>query len=444
MIDETEPIILEGEDQGEVEQISADGPRRLVCEPRDLSIRELFSQEQEGELQLQPEFQRFYVFDDAKASRLVESVLMGVPLPLVYLAEESDATYSVIDGQQRLTSFFRFLRNDFRLSHLTILCEQNSKYFRDLPADLQRGIRNSAIRCIIVKRESDPDIKFEIFERLNTGSVKLNDQELRNCIYRGTFNKLLRDLAEDPDWLRLLGRSRPDNRMTDREMILRFFALYLDINQYQPPVKRFLNRAMDRRRQMTDNEAQQLRDVFRRTVTMVWSVFGDKAFKRYEPGYDSRPDGNWGRETRLNMALFDVVMTSFTRYDQRDIVPHADVVREALVDLMATDRDFTEAITLGTSDRNRLMTRMDIWNNRLREVLQNPQSEPRLFSRQFRQQLFDNSPQCSLCQQLISSVDDAAVDHTTPYSLGGNTTAANGRLAHRYCNSARGNRPYPS
>jgi hypothetical protein len=140
------------------------------------------------------------------------------------------------------------------------------------------------------------------------------------------------------------------------------------------------------------------------------------------------------------MALFDTIMTSFTRYEQRDIIPHGDAIREALIDLMATNREFIDAITLGTSQRSRLSARVDIWNNRLRGVLSNPHSETRLFSRQFRQQLFDTDPECSICRQLVVSIDDAAVDHTLPYSFGGSTTPANGRLAHRYCNAARGNR----
>lgn len=438
-MEEPEPLEVEDDPEEEV-RIEVEGPRRLVSEPRDLSIRELFNQEQEGDLLLQPDFQRYYVFDDAKASRLIESVLMGVPLPLVYLSEEPNATYSVIDGQQRLTSFFRFIRNELRLRRLTILSEFNGKYFRDLPQDMQRTFRNGSIRCIIIKRESDPDIKFEIFERLNTGSVRLNDQELRNCIYRGRFNKLVADLAADPDWLRLLRRSEPDNRMVDREMILRFLALYLDFNLYQAPMKRFLNTAMRDRQHMTEAQAAQLRDVFRRAVLNVQTVFGDKAFIRYEPGHEGNPAGGWGRETRLNMALFDTVMLSFARYEQRDIVPYRDAIAEAFIDLMATNRTFIEAITEGTSQRNRLLNRVDIWNNRLREVLANPQSTPRLFSHSFRKELFERDPTCSLCSQQITTLDDAAVDHTVPYSIGGSTSPSNGRLAHRYCNAARGNR----
>ena len=440
MPEEFEPIVLEIDEEQASEDLNIQGTRRLVTEPRDLSIRELFSLEQEGDIQLQPEFQRFYVFDDNKASRLIESALMSVPLPLIYLSEEADAKLSVIDGQQRLTSFIRFLKNEFKLRGLTILNEYNRLSFRDLPDDMQRVLRSSTLRCIVIKRESNPDIKFEIFERLNTGSVKLNDQELRNCIYRGRFNALLRELSEDAEWLRLLGRAKADNRMVDREMILRFLALFLDFNLYQPPIKRFLNKAMDSRRQMTETQAQQLRDVFRRTVSMVYSVFGDKAFIRYEPGYEGSHNGAWGSETRLNMALFDAVMTSFALYEPRDIIPNADAVREALIDLMATDRAFSDAITLGTSTKERMLTRTQIWNNRLREVLNNPRSEPRLFTYAFRRQLFQDDPTCSICSQQIVSLDDAAVDHTLPYSLGGSTSPANGRLAHRFCNAARGNR----
>ena len=218
MPEEFEPIVLEIDEEQASEDLNIQGTRRLVTEPRDLSIRELFSLEQEGDIQLQPEFQRFYVFDDNKASRLIESALMSVPLPLIYLSEEADAKLSVIDGQQRLTSFIRFLKNEFKLRGLTILNEYNRLSFRDLPDDMQRVLRSSTLRCIVIKRESNPDIKFEIFERLNTGSVKLNDQELRNCIYRGRFNALLRELSEDAEWLRLLGRAKADNRMVDREI----------------------------------------------------------------------------------------------------------------------------------------------------------------------------------------------------------------------------------
>lgn len=136
MSDTYVPITLEEDTQEIDDSLDIEGSRRLVSEPRDLSIRELFTQEQDGDLMLQPDFQRYYVFDDAKASRLIESVLMSVPLPLIYLAEEPDAKFSVIDGQQRLTSFFRFLGNELRLRNLSILKEylqRSGRFLASLP-----------------------------------------------------------------------------------------------------------------------------------------------------------------------------------------------------------------------------------------------------------------------------------------------------------------------
>jgi len=218
---------LEFEDQEEEQPIEVlSKERRVYSDKADRSIFELYRQYQKGNLDLQPEFQRLQVWDNSKSSRLIESVLLEVPIPVIYLSEESDCKYSVIDGQQRLNAFFKFLENNLRLSGLTILAELNGKRFQDLPKNLQDKFENATIRIIEIRKESDPDVKFEIFERLNTGSVQLNAQELRNCIYRGRYNELLKELSGTKDFQFLLGLEKPHNRMQDRELILRFFAFY--------------------------------------------------------------------------------------------------------------------------------------------------------------------------------------------------------------------------
>lgn len=419
--------------------------RRIYPDFKDWSIGELHSRWKRGKLDLQPEFQRYYVFDRPKASRLVESILIEVPIPVVYLAEEAEFTYSVIDGQQRLTAFFQFFDNELELRGLNILTDLNGMHFRDLPEQRQNQFENGTIRCIIIKRESDPQIRFEIFERLNTGSVKLNDQELRNCIYRGPFNDLLRDLAENRDWQTLIGLKAPDKRMRDREMILRFFALYHDLLGYKPPMRHFLNREMERQRHATDRGIAEFSELFHKSVQLCLTVFGERAFKRFTVGDQQDPNGRW-EERRINMALFDVVMVGFTKYERRQVVPRSDAVFEALVELMAASQEFIDAITLGTSQRDRMDTRMRLWFNELAAVLGAPTSEPRLFTAQLKRQLFERgkkqgeNPLCALCGTQIRHIDDAAVDHIVPYSLGGPTDPSNARLAHRYCNWARGNR----
>lgn len=181
-----EELEFKGQEEQPTEIIPKE--RRVYSDKRDRSIFELYRQYQKGNLELRPEFQRLHVWDNSKSSRLIESVLWEVPIPVIYLSEESDSKYSVIDGQQRLNAFIKFLENNLRLSGLAILTELNGKRFQDMPKDLQDKFENATIRIIEIRKESNPDVRFDIFERLNTGAVQLNAQELRNCIYRGEYN----------------------------------------------------------------------------------------------------------------------------------------------------------------------------------------------------------------------------------------------------------------
>jgi hypothetical protein len=413
--------------------------RRVISQPKDYSIFELQRQHERGRLNLQPEFQRFYVWDDTKASRLIESVLLDVPIPTIYLVEESDGSYSVIDGQQRLNSFFRFLRNELRLRGLIVMSELIGKTFKDLPPAFQDKLEKATIHIIVINRESHPDIKFEIFERLNTGAVKLNDQELRNCIYRGEYNKLLEELSEDRDFLFLLGLDRPDKRMRDRELILRFFALYKATHlHYKPPMKSFLNKEMENHKDLAIDEKKEMRELFKKAVQLTKTVFGENAFKRFVAGSDRDPNGQW--ERKMNKALFDIVMFGFAKYDKHQIVPNSDAIREELIWLMTHDNEFIEAITIGTNDQPRVYTRFQKWINSLQQLLGSPKTEPRAFSRSFKEQLWRANSTCTICGQKIQLPDDAEVDHIDFYWRGGRTIPSNARLTHRYCNRARGGR----
>ncbi|MDI6904396.1 MAG: DUF262 domain-containing protein [Candidatus Bathyarchaeia archaeon] len=198
--------------------------RTVYADKLDLDVATLCNRVQTGDLVLQPEFQREYVWDDTKASRFIESILMQIPTPVIYLAEDKDGRRLTIDGHQRLRSVFRFWSNDFPLRNLTVFKELNGKKFKDLDKKYQRSLLNGVIRSILIRQESDDDVKFELFERLNTGSVHLNAQELRNCVYLGPYNDLIKDLASDRDFLFILGLKTPDKRMRDRELVLRFLG----------------------------------------------------------------------------------------------------------------------------------------------------------------------------------------------------------------------------
>lgn len=211
--------------------------RKVYTDQGDPEIDSLYRKWKDGDLNIQPDFQRGFVWDPIKASRLVESVLLDIPLPVIYLSQEKDGKEYVIDGQQRLTSLFSNIDGklpdpqlpygkDFKLTSLNVFTELNGSYFKDISKELQKKIRYYKIRTITFSKESEQELKFEVFERLNTGSVSLNDQELRNCIYRGKYNDLLWELSEDKTFRLLLGIKKPEKRMRDVELVLRFAAFY--------------------------------------------------------------------------------------------------------------------------------------------------------------------------------------------------------------------------
>src|SRR6266480_1644032 len=240
--------------------------REILTKAGDPEVRALHDKHKKGKLILQPDFQRRFVWDRKKSSRLIESVLLSVPLPIIYLSEQPDGKEYVIDGQQRLTSMFSFIDGkfpsgeDFRLIGLNAYRELNKSGFREISEQLQDKISHYTLRSVTLLKQSSADLKFEIFERLNTGSEPLNDQELRNCVYRGPYNRLLKDLAADSDFRSLLGLRGADRRLKDVELVLRFAAFFhATYLKYQPPMKRFFNNDMEKYQYLTDADASLLK-----------------------------------------------------------------------------------------------------------------------------------------------------------------------------------------
>ena len=439
--DETADLEIEGEEAPEEpEKLTVPASRRSVYSDKaDPTIRVLYDQWKEGDLVLQPDFQRQFVWDTTKSSRLIESLLLDLPLPTVYLAEEANGgktRTSVIDGQQRLTACFNFLDGKFGLRKLRVLDDLNGQFFKDLHDDLKGKVKKYPLRTITIRKESDENLKFELFERLNTGAMALNPQELRNCVYRGEYNSLVRSLSGDPDFRFLLGISRPEKRMRDVELVLRFAAFFhATYLRYQSPMKRFMNDDMQRFQNITKSDAEALREKFKDSVQLVRSLLGEHSFRRFTHGEEGSPDGYW--ENKVNLSLFDVLMGGFVEYPKSQVMSHLDAVREAYLDLLSSDAAFIDAIELSTSSVKMVRTRFEIWRKALEGILGSPTGNPRCFSRKLKEALYAGDPTCALCGQHIAEIDDAAVDHIKQYWQGGKTIPENARLSHRYCNDHR-------
>jgi hypothetical protein len=426
------------------EALELEGQQRvIVTRPSDPEIDSLYGKYKNGRLIVQPDFQRQFVWDQTKSSRLIESALLEIPLPVVYLVQDTEGKEQVIDGQQRLTAFFSFIDgyfpggSDFRLRNLKIFTELNGMHFSELSEAFQAKIKYCNIRTITFMSQSDSELKFEVFERLNTGAVSLNDQELRNCIYRGPYNEIIKKLSENDIFRKLLDLQDADKRMKDIELVLRFASFYhATYLNYQPPMRRFLNADMEHNQYISPEKAQDLENAFKKAVSLIHSIFGKHAFKRFYCGTKESPDGRW-EQKKFNSSLYDIMMWSFARVDKNSAMRNSDAIREAFIDIVANNEKFIDSIQRSTSSKQAVNVRFRAWEDSLQSILGQSANEPRCFSLEIKQHLFNANPTCQLCGNRIQDIDDAAVDHIEQYWRGGKTIPENARLAHRYCNSAR-------
>ena len=231
------------EPESDDEQQAADDDRPVVSKPADWTITSLREKWEGGLLQLQPNFQRQYVWwlKPELPSRLIKSILLEIPIPPLYFGRLGGGKLEVIDGQQRLTTLIEFVTNKFPLQRLTRMPSLNGQTFRELSTEHQEKIKDTPIRTVEINAGNNTELRYEIFERLNRGSMALNEQELRNCVYRGPFNILLSELEKDAKWRRVKGGEEPEPRFKEREMILRFSALANRVKFYKGNLKRFLN-----------------------------------------------------------------------------------------------------------------------------------------------------------------------------------------------------------
>jgi hypothetical protein len=440
--------VLEEEDQSISQEEESGEPLldkcRIFTDKSDPPVSGLYEKWKLGDLDLKPIFQRRPVWDPVRQSRLVESVMLEVPLPVIYLAETQDGREEVIDGQQRLTALFSFLDNKLELRGLKAIKVDSLKVdpqkptlFNNLNRAMQRQIRNYSIRTITFKKESDDHLRFEIFERLNTGAVPLNNQELRNCIYRGNYNDLLIELSRDSDYRWLMGLKTDEKRMRDVEYVLRFAAFYhATYLKYKPSMAHFLSEDMRKHQKISQEEEAKLRKAFKTSVTLIRSLLGENAFKRYYRGDTKSPHGRWETK-KFNASLYDILMYSFADADKNHVMANLDTIREALIVLMTENPEFIDSIELSTSAARIVQKRFDLWRLTLDAILAQAEKQPRCFSRDLKKELYNANPTCSLCNNRINDPDDAAVDHIEMYWLGGKTIPENARLTHRYCNWAR-------
>lgn len=339
-------------------------------------------------------------------------------------------------------SFFSFIDGkfpngkEFRLTGLKVLQELKTKNFKELDQQFQDKILYYKSRVITFTSDSDNQLKFEVFERLNTGSVSLNNQELRNCIYHGKYIDLLRELSKEEDFRYLLGLNAQEKRMGDIELVARFAAFYhVTYMKYKAPMKDFIDNDIRTYRDILDKDARELRSAFKNAISIIRSIFDKSAFKRYLRGDGEDHNGKW-LTRQFNKSLYDILMYSFATTPKNMVYNHLDALKEALLNLMTYDDGFINAIDKSTGSPDMVLRRFRIWEEHVEQII-GSKKESRCFSYKLKEESYGADPTCTICEQRIQAIDDAALDHIHQYWMGGKTIPENARLTHRYCNWSR-------
>jgi len=339
--------------------------RKLRTQPYDKSIIDLMGMLNRNEILLRPSFQRNAVWDNKRASLLIESIWLNIPIPQVFVSVEEDGMWNVIDGQQRLTSLKRFFDNEFKLRGLEVLSELNGTNYSSLEDKPQRLLHGGNIRIVAIHEDSHPDIKFDVFMRINQGAVQLNAQELRNCLYRGSLNDALHKMAENQNLLNILNLAKPHNRFKDVEMILRHFAVlessHDDFENYPGVMKSFLNTYMLNKRNTSQEEIDALFSSFEENISKVYEIFGNTSFRKWDEEAEEF-------DNKLNLSLMDCQMIAVEKYSMEIIQQYKSAILEKYKDVFRDPKnsDFFESITSGTSSKIRLIKRIDF----IREMFQ--------------------------------------------------------------------------
>jgi hypothetical protein len=334
-----------------------------------------------------------------------------------------------------LTTAFNFLDNKFRLSGMSVFHDLDGKLFKELPDQSKSQIEDAAITAFILSNRTSQDMLFTIFERINTGGVSLNEMEIRNCIFRGSLNDRIRSLAKNPVFLQAVNMRHLEERMQDRSLVLRFLAFYEQGHEKASSgLKAFLNRFFDAHRNASDSLLDEYENLFKRAMRSSVTVFGDAAFRLRRT--DKRGGGEWA--PRANASIFQVIATSFARYEHHQIVKNSDAIFEAYLDQLS-DNKWVDSVSKATGDFQNLRYAFENWSARLNLVMENSKQldTERTFSRALKEELYKQNETCTICGQRISSINDAALDHIEHYWVGGQTIPSNARLTHRTCNMKR-------
>jgi hypothetical protein len=323
-----------------------DFPFNITSYGADYTVDGLVKRLRDGAFEI-PDFQRLYVWPIKQASRFVESLLLGLPVPGIFVFRQENQRHIIVDGQQRLLTLRFFYDGTFNNAPF-ILQDVRSpwegKAYKDLSTEDRLRLDDSIIHTTVFRQDYPQESRrsvYEVFERINTGGMKLSPQEIRVCVNAGPFSKLLRKLNEIPEWRKIYGPKSV--RLKDEELVLRFLALLYRRASYKRPMKGFLDDFTEAFGSLPNNTDEEFTRAFEITIKSVIECLGERAF---------RP------QSALNAAVFDAVMLGMAERLRKGPIVNKEELRKQYEDLLS-DSEFQDAYVRATADEDRVTLRIN-------------------------------------------------------------------------------------
>lgn len=302
-----------------------------------------------GSFVMDPDFQRDFIWPKDKQSKLIESVLMRIPLPVFYLAEDEQGNMVVVDGLQRLSTFKLFFDNKLRLK-LPEHPDLDKKLFKELSPKLQNRVEDCNLILYVIDSKVPERARLNIFERVN-GGVPLTRQQMRNCLYMGQATRFLKEEVMSKEFLQATGNSLDSDTMRDREFVNRFLAFYLlPLADYKGDMDDFLAASLRTMNKMTREKVSELSHLFRRSLSNNYRAFGKHAFRKHSKGQEVRGI--------LNASLWDVMTTGLAAYELEVVDDKAEQLRDAFYSLLG-DPSFVASVTYSPNSTKNVRHRFD-------------------------------------------------------------------------------------
>lgn len=334
-------------------QSQLDANRRSVSfDSYDVTVRQLYDMISEDIIDVTPEYQRHFVWNQERQSQLIESILLGIPVPSLFMATNKDSTWEVIDGLQRLTTLVNFIGNTDIINKISEDCKPlqlkglekldtlNGLKFNEIPKSIQLMFMTRPIRITVLNDRSDFNLRFDLFERLNTGGVILHPQEIRNCVYLGPFNNFIRECSKFPAFKNSLKLgSNAEKNGNVEELVLKFFAYYESRERFVHSVKGFLNSYMEQKTENFKNKTV-LKSLFESTFTVLET---------------NLPDGivRSNRKNTTPLILFEAIAIGVA-----DALSSGQAIDSRKLNALLDDKALTTLTTGATNSRKKLHERI--------------------------------------------------------------------------------------